>query len=157
MYGDTLVMRRRAAQLREQGEDIRAMAEQLVTHSDEVAHTDVWSGRAADAMRERVRDRAAHLREAANAHDTAAASLEKHLAECDRLGESITGIERRAASLVADARARIARIESSRSTDHDGDSAAVRATATREDQALSAFTPPPTGHKDWLTVELPGL
>ena len=41
MYGDTLVMRKRAAQLREQGEDIRAMAEQLVTRSDEVA----WSGR----------------------------------------------------------------------------------------------------------------
>ncbi len=91
MYGDTLVMRKRAAQLREQGEDIRAMAEQLVTRSDEVA----WSGRAADSMRERVRDRAAHLREAANAHDTAAATLEKHLTECDRLGESIAGIERR--------------------------------------------------------------
>ena len=40
-------MRRRAAQLREQGEDIRAMAEQLVTHSDEID----WAGRAADAMR----------------------------------------------------------------------------------------------------------
>jgi hypothetical protein len=122
MYGDTLVMRKRAAQLREQGEDIRAMAEQLVTRSDEV----VWSGRAADAMRERVRDRAAHLREAANAHDTAAASLEKHLAECDRLGEAIAGNERRAASLL-------------------------------EDRAVPAFSPPPSGHKDWLTVELPGL
>jgi hypothetical protein len=122
MYGDTLVMRRRAAQLREQGEDVRAMAEQLVTHSDDVA----WTGRAADAMRERVRDRAAHLREAANAHDTAAASLEKHLAECDRLTEAIAGVERRAALL-------------------------------EEDQALASFSPPPSGHKDWLTVELPGL
>jgi len=143
MYGDTLVMRRRAAQLREQGEDIRAMAEQLVNHSDEVA----WTGRAADAMRQRVRDRAAHLREVANAHDTAAETLEKHRAECDRLGESITGIERRAASLVADARARIAGLEP------DG----VRVTPTREDQALAAFAPPPPGHKDWLSVELPGL
>ena len=122
MYGDTLVMRKRAAQLREQGEDVRAMAEQLVTRSDEVA----WSGRAADAMRERVRDRAAHLREAANAHDTAAATLEKHLTECDRLGESIAGVERRA-SLLA------------------------------EEEALTPFSPPPSGHKDWLTVELPGL
>jgi len=147
MYGDTLVMRKRATQLREQGEDIRAMAEHLVTHSDEIA----WSGRAADAMRERVRDRAAHLREAANAHDTAAASLEKHLTECDRLGEAITGIERRAASLVADAKTRIARIESSQ--DHDG----VRPSATREDRALASFSAPPAGHKDWLTVELPGL
>jgi hypothetical protein len=121
MYGDTLVMRKRAAQLREQGEDVRAMAEQLVTRSDEVA----WTGRAADAMRERVRNRAAHLRDAANAHDTAAASLEKHLAECDRLGEAITGIERRASLLV-------------------------------EDGALTSFSPPPSGHKDWLSVELPG-
>jgi len=148
MYGDTLVMRRRAAQLREQGEDVRAMAEQLVSQSDEVA----WTGRAAAAMRRRVRDRAAHLREAANAHDTAAASLEKHLSECDRLTESIAGMERRASSLVADARARIARIQSSGS-DHDG----VRATPTREDQALAEFSPPPPGHKDWLDVEMPGV
>jgi hypothetical protein len=147
MYGDTLVMRKRAAQLREQGEDIRAMAEQLVTHSDEVA----WTGRAADSMRERVRDRAAHLREAANAHDSAAASLDKHLAECDRLGEAIAGIERRASSLVADAKTRVTRLESA--TDADD----VRPTATREDQTLAAFSPPPAGHKDWLTVELPGL
>ena len=117
MYGDTLVMRRRAAQLREQGEDIRTMAEQLVTRSDEV----VWTGRAAD------------------------------LGECDRLTESIAGIELRASSLVADARTRVARLQSS--TDED----AVRPTATREDQALVAFAPPPPGHKDWLDVELPGL
>ena len=127
MYGDTLVMRRRVAQLREQGEDIRTMAEQLVTRSDEV----VWTGRAADAMRDRVRERAAHLRDAANAHDAAAASLERHLGECDRLTESIAGIERRASSLVAD--------------------------ATREDQALVAFAPPPPGHTYWLDVEQPGL
>ena len=71
MYGDTLVMRRRAAQLREQGEDIRAMAEQLVTHSGDID----WTGRAADAMRERIRDRAAHLRDAANAYAATARNL----------------------------------------------------------------------------------
>ena len=147
MYGDTLVMRRRASQLREQGEDIRAMAEQLVTRSDDID----WSGRAADAMRERIRDRAAHLREAAHAHDTAADSLEKHLSECDRLTEAIAGVEKRAGSIVADARTRIARIDSA--ADHDG----VRATPTQEDRALVAFAPPPPGHKDWLDVELPGL
>jgi chromosome segregation ATPase len=147
MYGDTLVMRRRAAQLREQGEDIRTMAEQLVTRGEEV----VWTGRAADAMRDRVRERAAHLRDAANAHDDAAASLEKHLGECERLTESIAGVERRASSLVADARTRLARLQSSPDDD------AVRPTATREDQALVAFVPPPSGHKDWLDVELPGL
>ena len=149
MYGDTLVMRRRAAQLREQGEDIRTMAEQLVTRSDEVAQESGWTGRAADAMRDRVRERAAHLRDAANAHDVAAASLEKHLGECDRLTESIAGIERRASSLVADARTRVARLQGSPDDD------AVRPAATREDQALVA--PPPSGHKDWLDVELPGL
>jgi hypothetical protein len=147
VYGDTLVMRKRAAQLREQGEDVRAMAEILVSHSDEID----WTGRAADAMRERVRERAAHLREAANAHDTAAATLERHLAECDRLTESIAGIERRASSLVADARGRIARIQAA------GDHGGVRATPTREDQSLASFSPPPSGHRDWLTVELPGL
>lgn len=151
MYGDTLVMRRRAAQLREQGEDIRTMAEQLVTRSDEVARESGWTGRAADAMRDRVRERAAHLRDAANAHDVAAASLEKHLGECDRLTESIAGIERRASSLVADARTRVARLQGSPDDD------AVRPTATREDQVLVAFAPPPSGHKDWLDVELPGL
>ncbi len=151
MYGDTLVMRRRAAQLREQGEDIRAMAEQLVSHSDEVAEESGWTGRAADTMRDRVRERAAHLRDAANAHDVAAASLEMHLGECDHLTESIAGIERRASSLVADARARVARLQVSPDDD------AVRATANREDRALVAFVPPPPGHKDWLDVELPGL
>ena len=151
MYGDTLVMRRRAAQLREQGEDIRAMAEQLVARSDEVAQESGWTGRAADALRDRVRERAAHLRDAANAHDVAAASLEKHLGECDRLTESIAGIERRASSLVADARTRVARLQGSPDDD------AVRPAATREDQALVVFAPPPSGHKDWLDVELPGL
>lgn len=150
MYGDTVVMRRRAAQLREQGEDIRTLAEQLVTRSDEVAQESGWTGRAADTMRDRVRERAAHLRDAANAHDVAAASLEKHLGECDRLAESIAGLERRASSLVADARTRVARLQ--RPGDDD-----VRPTATREDQALVAFVPPPSGHKDWLDVELPGL
>jgi hypothetical protein len=133
MYGDTLVMRRRAAQLREQGDDIRALAEQLVARSDQIE----WSGRAADAMRDRVRQRAAHLRETAHSHDIAAGSLEQHLAECDRLGEAIAGVERRASSLVADTR--------------------DRAGSTPEDRELAAFIPPPPGHRDWLDLELPGL
>ena len=154
MYGDTLVMRKRAALLREQGEDVRAMADMLVSHSDEID----WTGRAADAMRERVRDRAAHLREAANAHDAAASSLERHLVECDRLAECIAGIERRASSLIADARNRVARVHAAnKDSDRDGGFADVRATPTHEDQSLATFSPPPSGHQDWLTVELPGL
>ena len=71
MYGETDVVRRHAARLREQGEDIRALADQLVSRS-ETLH---WSGRAADAMRERVRERAARLRESAVSCRTAAACL----------------------------------------------------------------------------------
>jgi hypothetical protein len=81
-------------------------------------------------MRDRVRERAAHLRDAANAHDVAAASLEKHLGECDRLTESIAGIERRARPSWTTLRARVARLQGSPDDD------AVRPTATREDQAL---------------------
>ena len=33
----------------------------------------------------------------------------------------------------------------------------VRRTPTEADRALLAFVPPPPGHKDWLTVDLPGL
>ena len=73
-------------------------------------------------------------------------------AECDRLTESIAGLERRASSLVADARSRIARVQAS-----DSDDDGVRPTPTREDQVLAGFSAPPPGHKDWLHVELPGL
>ena len=41
MYGDTLVMRKRAGQLREQGLEIRATADQLVARSEAVP----WRGR----------------------------------------------------------------------------------------------------------------
>ena len=122
MYGDTAAMRKRAGQLKEQGTDVRALADRLVAQVDSLD----WTGRAAVTMRARVQDRAAQLRECASAHDDAAESLERHLAEVDRLKDSISGIERRAGSLVAD------------------------------DPRLE-FTPPPPGHKAWLTVNLSGL
>ena len=125
MYGDTTVMRKRADQLREQGVDIAMMADRLVSQTDGID----WTGRAADAMRARIRDRAAHLREAAGFHDTAADTLGRHLAEVDRLKESIASIEHRVDSLVAD----------------------------DADRSLTSFVPPTPGHKDWLTVNLPGL
>ncbi len=121
MYGDTDVMRRRATQLREQGVDIRAVADQLVAQTESIG----WTGRAAEAMCERVRDRAAHLRAAAARHDGAADSLEKHLLEVDRLKDAIADVERRANALAAD-------------------------------EVVASFAPPPPGHKDWLTVNLPG-
>ena len=146
MYGDTSVMRKRVSQLREQGTDIRATAAHLVGQVEQVS----WTGRAADAMRERVRDRAAQLRDCASQHEGAADALEHHLQEVDGGKDAIAQIERKAASLVADARTRVGRVTYD---DPDG----VQRTASEEDQRLASFSPPPAGHRDWLTVELPGL
>ena len=98
MYGDTDVMRKHVGRLREQGVEIRAMAEQLVAHAESVT----WAGRAGDAMRERVRDRASRLREAADRHDAAADSLDDHLQLVDELKDSIAEVERRATALLDD-------------------------------------------------------
>ncbi|GAA1150626.1 hypothetical protein [Nocardioides aquiterrae] len=98
MYGDTDVMRRRAAELREQGVDIRGLADQLVARTESVG----WTGRAADTLAVRIRDRAAHLRDVAARHDTAADSLEAQLLEVDRLKEAIAQAEHRAARLSED-------------------------------------------------------
>jgi hypothetical protein len=112
MYGDTDVMRRHAARLREQGVDLRAMADRLVAQTESAG----WSGRAANALAERIRERATHLRDVAARHDGAAESMEAHVVEVDRLKEAISDAERRA----------------------------------------GADDPPPPGHKDWLTLDLPG-
>jgi len=98
MYGESDVVRRHAGRLREQGEDIRALADRLVARSESLH----WSGRAADAMRERVRERAAGLRAVAARHEAAAASLETHGAEVDGLKDAIDDTERRSRALVAD-------------------------------------------------------
>lgn len=135
MYGDTAAARRRVTQLREQGGDIRATADRLVTRAESVP----WTGRAAEAMRTRIRERAAQLRTAAGHHDTAADSLARHLAEVDARKDAIETIEHQASTRTEDARTR-------RAGEPDP-----------EDAALAAFVPPPPGHKDWLTVELPGL
>ena len=145
MYGDTAAGRRRVAQLREQGGDIRAMAARLVSQAEAVP----WHGKAADAMRERIQERADHLRTAAAHHETAADTLARHLGEVDGLKESIEMRSHQATSLVQEARTRAG--ESAPAADgtpvEPGDT----------DAALLAFDPPPAGHKDWLTVDLPGL
>jgi chromosome segregation ATPase len=141
MYGDTAAMRKRVMQLREQGLEVRAMADRLVAQAESVP----WHGRAAEAMRSRIKDRASHLREAASFHDTAAESLDKHVHEVDRLQEAISTIERKTATLTADARTRAAAMEAD-GRDPSG-----------EDTVLAQFVAPPPGHKDWLTVSLPGL
>ena len=144
MYGDTAAGRKRVAQLREQGGDIRALAARLVAQAEAVP----WHGKAADAMRERIKERAAHLRAAAGHHETAAESLARHLQEVDTLKEAIDVRSHKAASLVEDARTR-----ASEAAGPDGS----RAESDPTDATLLAFDPPPAGHKDWLTVTLPGL
>ena len=136
MYGDTAAGRKRVAQLREQGGDVRALAARLVSQAEAVP----WHGKAAESMRERIRERAGHLRAAAAQHDTAADSLAAHLIEVDRLKEAIDLRSRKATTLVEDAR--------TRTSEGTGDDA---------DAALVAFDPPPAGHRDWLTLDLPGL
>ena len=140
MYGETDVMRRRVGQLREQGADIRRLADQLVGHTDRVA----WTGRAADAMRERARERATALRVCAERYESAADALDRHADDVDHLKDAIALRERKAAALVGDAQARTTQV-------------AGGATPPEEDVVLAEFTPPPPGHRDWLTVELPGL
>lgn len=143
MYGETAAMRRRVGQLREQALEIRQLADRLVAQAEAVP----WHGRAAESMRLRIKERAAHLREAAGLHETAADSLGRHVHEVDHRQDAIAVIERKASSLVADARARV---EDAGQTDPGAEPAP-------EDALLLAFVPPPPGHRDWLDVELPGL
>ena len=98
MYGDTEVMRRQAGQLREQGDAVRGLADQMVAQADGVP----WSGRAADSMRERIRERAARLRTVADRHDAAAESMSLHLAAVEELKDAIDQVERRAQRLTDD-------------------------------------------------------
>jgi hypothetical protein len=100
-------------------------------------------------MRERIKDRANHLRTAAAHHETAADSLAKHLSEVDTLKEAIDVRSHKASTLVEDARTRASEAGDA------ADGAAVG--PDQNDAALLAFDPPPAGHKDWLTVTLPGL
>ena len=147
MYGDVAAMRKRVGQLREQGVDVRSMADRLVAQADAVD----WHGRAADSMRTRMRDRAAHLRDCAHQHDNAADALDRHLNEIARTKDAISETEQKVASLMGDARTRVVAVES-----HD-DPDGVRREAAPGDRQLISFVPPPSGHKDWLTLELPGL
>lgn len=143
MYGDTAAGRRRVAQLREQGGDIRAMASRLVAQAEAVP----WHGKAAESMRSRITDRAHHLRAVAARHETAAESLAAHLTEVDALKDVIEARSHRAATLVEDARTRSAQ-SSPGDAEPEPDGA---------ETALLTFDPPPAGHKDWLTANLPGL
>ena len=148
MYGDTAAARKRVAQLREQAGDIRAIADRLVAQAESVP----WTGRAAESMRTRIKERASHLRLAAGHHDAAADSLSRHAGEVDARKDAIETISHKAAALTADARTRASGADAAVSP-----GAGAEAESDGEDAGLLAFVPPPAGHKDWLTVELPGI
>lgn len=147
MYGDSQLIRRRVDQLRAQGEDVRALAEQLVSRTDALA----WTGRAAAGMRERATERARGLRGIADRHASAATALETHRSRVDAAKEQIVTIERRAARLVEEARGRTTAL--AEASESDG----IRREPDPRDARLLAFVPPPPGHKNWLTVDLPEL
>lgn len=147
MYGDTRVIRQLAAQLRDQATDLRRDADGLVGHAEAVQ----WHGWAADAMRTVAREHGSRLRATAQAHDDAADALDRHATEVDRLKALIGQIERRAHQLIAAARDRLAdlgrRILGGLSD----------LLPDPVDRLLDRFIPPPPGHRDWLSVDLPGL
>ena len=148
MYGDTGVIRRLATQMAEQGTEIRSDADALVKSSQLV----VWEGRAAQAMRERMAERAVALRATADKHDDAAQALRHHADEVDRLKDLIREIANRVRGLIEGAKSRLADL-ADKAID-----LIKKVTPDPIDEMLSTFQPPPEGHKDWLDVpdQLPG-
>jgi len=147
MYGDTRVIRGLARRMRDQADDLRSEADRLVGQADAVW----WTGWAADGMRSRARARGSALRHTATLHDDAAQALERHADEVDRLKELIAWVEHRAERLVASARERLADLGRRFL-------AGMRDVVPDPlDRLLDRFVPPPHGHRDWLTVDLPGL
>jgi hypothetical protein len=140
MYGDTEAIRGLARAMRGQGEALRAEADRLRSRAETVA----WEGLAAEAMRLRVRQQAGALGHSADLADDAAAALDRHADEVDRLKALIAAIEARVMRLVAAARERLGGL-----LEH--------VLPDPLDELLARFVPPPHGHRDWLTVELPGL
>ena len=139
MYGDTEALRGLARGLRRLGDDIRGEADMLLASAEAVR----WQGLAADAMRCLARHRVGELKRAAALHDDAASALEDHAVAVEQIKRLIAAIEERVRSMIAAARDRIAGL--------------VSGLVDPLDDLLDRFVPPPSGHKDWLTVDLPGL
>ena len=143
MYGDTEAIRGLARTMREEGAALRVEAEALWARAETVA----WTGLAADAMRGRVRAQTDALRRTATLSDDAADALDRHAEEVDRLKALIARIEHQVMALVSAARDRM-----------DGLVDLVDAVLPDPvDELLARFDPPPSGHRDWLLVDLPGL
>lgn len=147
MHGDSGVIRRRADQLREQGVDVRALADRLVGQAESTG----WSGRAGDALQRRIQDRAASLRAAADGHADAAEALAAHAAEVERVTEAIATRELQVRRRVDEAAQRVAGVRAAAADDAPG----VERRADPADEALLALDLPPRGHRAWLDLELP--
>jgi hypothetical protein len=128
MYGDTTVIRRRAAELRERADEIRAEADRLVARTDAAG----WLGQAGTALRERVRERSLVLRRSAARHDDAADALDRHAREVDRVKHLIEEAERRVARLLDSAEGWVSKL-------------------------VRHVDLPAPGSLGWLHVDVPGL
>jgi hypothetical protein len=93
-------------------------------------------------MRGRARGGAGDLEHTAWLHDAAADALDRHADEVDRLKALIARIEQTVLGLVAAARHRLSSLIGSIVPDP-------------LDLLLDRFDPPPPGHRDWLTIDLP--
>lgn len=140
MYGDTEAIRGLARTMRGQGHALRDEAQRSRSRAEAVA----WEGLAADAMRMRVREQTGALRRTAMLADEAAAALDRHADEVDRLKALIAAVEAKVMRLVDAAKDRL-------------DALLHHVMPDPVDELLARFVPPPSGHRDWLTVDLPGL
>jgi hypothetical protein len=140
MYGDTEAIRGLARSMREEGTALRSEAAMLHHRTEAVP----WNGIAATAMRAKVGLQVTSLRRTATLSDEAAAALDHHADEVDRLKALIAEIEHHVMALVTAARHRLAGLLGDVLPDP-------------VDVLLARFVPPPPGHRDWLLVDLPGL
>jgi hypothetical protein len=88
-----------------------------------------WTGQAAGALRAVAESRLAQLDRCVHRHEEAARALARHAEEVDRLKALIASLEHRARDVVTGPLGHL----------------------------LDHFVAPPTGHLDWLRVDLPGL
>jgi len=140
MYGDTEAIRALATTIRGHAAAISAEADVLLVR----AETTPWEGLAADAMRFRVRAQVVALRHTAELHEDAATALERHADEVDRIKALILAVERKVMAMVEAARSRLSGLVDAVLPDP-------------VDELLARFVPPPTGHRDWLSIDLPGV
>jgi hypothetical protein len=140
MYGDTETIRGLARTMHAQAAGLRSEAALLLARAEATP----WSGLAADAMRLRVRAQVESLRHTASLADDAALALERHADEVDRLKALIAAIEEKVMALVSAAKDRLAGLVDAVLPDP-------------VDELLAHFDPPPSGHRDWLTLSVPGL